>query len=102
MTEAEGKIWNLGLRKDKMGYRFLRQKLLGEYILDFYCHKLKLGIEIDDSSHDFKGEYDEKRTKYLNSIGVEIIRYTNNNVHYNLDAVLLDLESKIAERSKKI
>jgi len=102
MTEAEGKIWNLVLKKDKMWYRFLRQKLLWDYILDFYCHKLQLWIEIDDKSHEWKWEYDEKRTKYLNKIGIKIIRYTNNNINHKLDAVIIDLESKIEERARKI
>ncbi len=66
--------------------------------MDFYCHKLKLWIEIDDNRHDWKWEYDEERTKYFNSVGIEIIRYTNNNIHYNLDAVIMDLESRIRER----
>ncbi|EKD25300.1 MAG: hypothetical protein ACD_80C00088G0010 [uncultured bacterium (gcode 4)] len=98
MTEAEWKIWNIVLRKDKIWYRFLRQKLLWDYILDFYCHKLKLWIEIDDNSHYQKWEYDEKRTKYLNNIGIKIIRYANRNIHYQLDAVIMDLERKIKER----
>ncbi len=102
MTEAEGKIWNLVLKKDKTWYRFLRQKLLWDYILDFYCYKLKLWIEIDDKSHEQKWKYDEKRTKYLNSIGIRIIRYTNNNIHYKLDAVMMDLESKIKEITSKL
>lgn len=98
MTEAEWKMRNRALKKDKTWYRFLRQKPVWNYILDFYCHKLKLWIEIDDNSHDWKWEYDEERTKYLNNVGIEIIRYTNNNIHYSLDAVTIDLESKIRER----
>lgn len=98
MTEAEWKIWNLVLRKDKMWYRFLRQKPLWEFILDFYCHKLKLWIEIDDKSHDLKWEYDTKRTKYLNSLWIKVIRYTNKNIYYQLDSVIIDLKIKIKER----
>ncbi len=98
MTEAEWKIWNLVLRKDQIWYRFLRQKLIGNYILDFYCSKLKLWIEIDDESHNRKWEQDELRTKYLNNLWIKIIRYTNNNVHYKLDSVILDLETKLEER----
>lgn len=102
MTEAEWKIWNLVLKKDKTWYRFLRQKLLWDYIVDFYCHKLKLWIEIDDSSHDWKWEYDERRTKYLNSIWIEIIRYSNNNIYYQLAAVMIDLDDKIKKRANKL
>jgi len=102
MTEAEWKIRNLVLRKDKTWYRFLRQKLLWDFIVDFYCHKLKLWIEIDDSSHDWKWEYDEKRTKYLNSVWIKIIRYANKKNNYQLDAVIIDLESKMKERASKL
>ena len=72
-------------------YKFLRQKIIGHYILDFYCHKLKLGIEIDDASHDYKGEYDENRTSYLQKHWIRLIRYTNQQVNYNLDAIILNL-----------
>ncbi len=102
MTEAEWKIWNLVLRKDKTWYRFLRQKPLWDYILDFYCHKLRLWIEIDDTSHNRKQDYDKKRTKYLNSIWIKIIRYTNKNIYYQLDAVIIDLESKMKDRANSL
>jgi len=60
-----------------MEYRFLRQKPIDCFILDFYCSKLLLGIEVDGSSHDNKQEYDEARTGRLNFLGIKIIRYTN-------------------------
>ncbi len=97
MTEAEWKIWNLVLRKNQTWYRFLRQKQIWNYILDFYCHKLRLWIEIDDKSHDWKWEEDEIRTKYINSKWIRIIRYTNEDVLYNLESVIRDLENKIEE-----
>ena len=98
MTESEWKIWNLVLKRDKTGYRFLRQRLIWDYILDFYCSKLKLCIEIDDFSHDWKWEYDEIRTKYLNSLWIKVIRYTNKDVDNNLDWVIMDLNEKLIER----
>ena len=98
MTESEWKIWNLVLKRDKTGYRFLRQRLIWDYILDFYCSKLKLCIEIDDFSHDWKWEYDEIRTKYLNSLWIKVIRYTNKDVDNNLDWVIMDLNEKLNER----
>ena len=98
MTESEWKIWNLVLKRDKTGYRFLRQRLISDYILDFYCSKLKLCIEIDDFSHDWKWEYDEIRTKYLNSLWIKVIRYTNKDVDNNLDWVVMDLNEKLNER----
>lgn len=102
MTEAEWKICNLVLRKDKTWYRFLRQKPIWNYIIDFYCHKLKLWIEIDDDSHNVKWIYDIDRTKYFNTLWIEIIRYTNNDVYYKLDSVAMDLETEIKERENKL
>ena len=98
MTESEWKIWNLVLKKDKTWYRFLRQKLIWNYILDFYCSKLKLCIEIDDWSHDWKWKSDEIRTKYLNGLWIKVIRYTNKDVDNNLDWVIMDLNEKLNER----
>jgi len=98
MTKAEWIIWNLVLRKDMTWYRFLRQKLIWNYIIDFYCDKLKLWIEIDDKSHDWKWEEDLKRTMYLNWIWIEIIRYTNEQVYFNLDWLIVDLNEKIGRR----
>jgi len=102
MTEAEWKIWNLVLKRDKTWYRFLRQKLIWNYILDFYCSKIKLCIEIDDKSHDWKWEEDKVRTKYLNSLWINVIRYSNNDINYNLDGVILDLNDKLKEREKEM
>ena len=98
MTKAEWIIWNLVLRKDMTWYRFLREKLIWNYIIDFYCDKLKLWIEIDDKSHDWKWEEDLKRTMYLNWIWIEIIRYTNEQVYFNLDWLIVDLNEKIGRR----
>ena len=97
-TKEEWKMWHLVLKQDKTWYRFLRQKPIGNYILDFYCDKLKLWIEIDDMSHDYRAEDDEERTKYLNKIGIKIIRYTNGDINYRLEWVILDLEGKLEER----
>ena len=102
MTEAEWKIWNLVLKWDKTWYRFLRQKVVWNYILDFYCNKLKLCIEIDDSSHDWKWEYDETRTKYLNSLWIEVIRYTNNEINNNLNWVIIHLNEILKGKEQNL
>jgi very-short-patch-repair endonuclease len=102
MTEAEWKLRNLVLKKDKLWYRFLRQKLVWNYILDFYCQKLKLWIEIDDKSHDFKGDYDQERNNYLENLWIQILRYTNNSIYYKLEWVVVDLEEKIRDRLDKL
>jgi very-short-patch-repair endonuclease len=97
------KISEHGIKKRyDLIHRFLRQKPIWNYILDFYCDKLKLWIEIDDKSHDWKWEQDEERTKYLNSLWIIIIRYTNEDINYRLDGVMLDLEEKLNERHKEL
>ena len=101
MTLAEKKIWYELLAKDKLnGLRFLRQKPIDEYIADFYCHKLKLVIEIDGESHLAEGarEYDEHRTKVLNAYGIEVIRYTNEEILNHIGEVESDLKDKVRKR----
>ena len=100
MTKAEWIVWNLVLRKNMTWYRFLRQKPVWNYIIDFYCDKLKLWIEIDDKSHNWKWEEDLKRTKYLNWLWIKIIRYTNEQVYFNLDWLIIDLNDQIEKRAK--
>ena len=102
MVKPEWIVRNLVLRKDKTWYRFLRQKPIWNYIIDFYCDKLKLWIEIDDKSHDFKWKDDEERTKYLNNLWIKIIRYTNEQVHFNLDWLVVDLNDKIERRATEL
>ena len=105
MTLAEKKIWYELLAKDKLnGLRFLRQKPIDEYIADFYCHKLKLVIEIDGESHLAEGarEYDEHRTKVLNAYGIEVIRYTNEEILNHIDEVENDLKENVRKREHEL
>ncbi len=98
MTLAEKKIWYQLLVNDGLnGLRFLRQKPIDQYIVDFYCHQLKLVIEIDGESHlaeDAK-EYDEVRTKVLNGYGIEVIRYTNDQILNRFGEVEADLRKRV-------
>lgn len=82
-TEAEQKMWDDYLSKDKTGFRFLRQKPIHRFIVDFYCVKLSLAIEIDGNSHDKKRETDDERDKFLECIGIKTIRFTNEQVLNN-------------------
>ena len=103
MNKPEAKLWYEILSNRKLlGYRFYRQKPVLVYILDFFCPKLKLGIEIDGESHDEQVEYDKKRTSNLNEIGIKLIRYSNADVMCNLEGVYLDLEEKVKEREEEL
>jgi very-short-patch-repair endonuclease len=67
-TPAERKLWSR-IRDDQMGVTFRRQHAVANYIPDFCCPKVKLIIELDGSQHLEQAEYDEQRTKYLNTLG---------------------------------
>jgi very-short-patch-repair endonuclease len=98
MTLAERKLWYEFLRGYR--YRFVRQKTIGNYILDFYCQKLKLGIEIDGETHlgNKNEEYDKNRTRELEKLGIKILRFWNDNILEGLGEVENIIENKIKER----
>ncbi len=95
MTIAEKKLWYEFLRGYK--YRFVRQKIIGNYILDFYCQKLKLGIEVDGGTHisSKNKEYDKNRTQELKKFGIKILRFWNNDVLGGLEEVESMIENEI-------
>jgi very-short-patch-repair endonuclease len=102
LTKSEWLVWNCLLKWHKLWYRFLRQKPIAGYILDFYCPKLKLCIEIDGESHDWKGDYDKKRDFVLRSLWIRTIRYKDDRVLHNLEWVVMDIECLVVERVNEI
>ena len=74
---------------------FDRQRIIGNYIVDFYVKALGLVIEIDGSSHDFKVDYDSKRQAYLENLGLKVYRITDWDVKKNLFSVMRELEDYI-------
>ncbi len=95
MTEAETALWKKLRMKQIGGLHFRKQHPFGIYILDFYCDKINLAIEVDGGIHITRTEYDDTRTEYLESAGVKVIRYSNEQVINNLDLVISDIKSKI-------
>lgn len=96
MPLCEKVFWhNLLKSKQMLGFKFTRQKPIDKYILDFYCSKLLLGIEIDGESHSDQIEYDLIRTIQIESCGIKVLRYTNEEVLTNLRGVEIDLIEKI-------
>ena len=92
---AEVILWN-ELKSDKLGYRFLRQRPIGKYIVDFFCHTLRLVVEIDGSTtHDTKIEKDIARQKELEALRVNIIRFRDSDVRYNLAGVIESIKKEI-------
>ena len=95
-TQAEEKIWKEILMKRKTGFKFLRQKPINRFILDFYCSELNLAIEIDGNSHDKRKGYDETRDKFLHQIGIKTIRFTNDEILNQIDIVKIKLTNLIS------
>ena len=90
MPDAEVLLWKNLKRRQLHGERFLRQFGVDEYVLDFYCPRLNLAIEVDGSSH-FTGDaetYDRARQSHIEAYGIHFLRYTNTNIYSNLDGVL--------------
>ena len=81
--------------------RFIRQCSAGPYILDFYCPKLKLAIELDGGQHaqDARQTYDAERSAYLKSQGIDVLRFWNNEVLQDTDSVLAVIAQKITPPS---
>ena len=87
MTKEERHLWYDYLRTYPV--KFLRQKIIGKYIVDFYCAKAKLIVELDGSQHyEEKGtEHDAERTAFLEQYGIRVLRIPNNEVNKNLSGV---------------
>ena len=96
-TVAEKKFWSDILQsKDLKKYKFSRQKPLDNFIVDFYCSRLGLVIEIDGDTHTFTRARDRERTGVLSGkYKLVIVRYTNNDVLESTDSVYRDLLEKI-------
>lgn len=102
MTWPEKKIWYMVFKKNSLKkLRFLRQKPLLDYIVDFYCHSLGLVIELDGFSHHKNEEYDKKRTVELEKYWLTVVRFSNDEVLYGLDDVCLRLEKIVDSLQNK-
>jgi very-short-patch-repair endonuclease len=89
-TPAESKLWQELRRKNLSGFKFRRQHPVAGYILDFYCPKAKIGIEVDGEIHKQSSqiEHDKQRTEDLAAIGVKIIRFWNAEIMNDVESVL--------------
>ena len=79
-TPAEAVVWEMVRNKQLNGYKFRRQHKIGQFIVDFYCHKAGLVIEVDGDVHAKREIEDNVRTDWLNTIGLKVLRFTNDEV----------------------
>jgi very-short-patch-repair endonuclease len=98
LTPAEEKLWN-GISNKKLGVKFRRQHPVNIFIVDFYCHQLKLVIEIDGEVHNEteQRDYDIGRTEELERFGIKVIRFANGEVLNSIENVLRKIQELINE-----
>ena len=98
MTRHEKHLWYDFLRDYPI--KIYKQRIIDNFIADFYCHQAKLIIELDGSQHyTEKGKsHDEERTKILNHYGIHVLRFSNLDIDNNFDGVCLTIDKTIKER----
>lgn len=97
-TRTENMVWYEILNNKKTGFKFLRQKPISKFILDFYCKELLLVIEVDGSSHNKRKNYDEERDKFLRNLNIETLRISTEEITTNLNKVRYEINKFIEAR----
>ena len=99
MTKEENLLWYQFLRRYPCQFR--RQYVIGNYIADFYCHRAKLVVELDGSQHydPAEMEKDAQRTRYLESLGLKVLRFTNLDVLHRFRGVCETIDLNVQERT---
>ena len=90
MTDAERLLWSKIRSRQLKGCKFYRQKIIGNYIVDFYCPKIKLVIELDGGQHySIEGiEKDRERDEYMTNLGIKVFRFSDREVFENINVIL--------------
>jgi very-short-patch-repair endonuclease len=98
-TYTEYILWMQLKNKRLCGYKFRRQYSIDKYILDFYCPKVKLAIEVDGISHQNEDQklYDRKRQKYVEQFGINFIRISDEEILLDIDKVIGKIKLRIEE-----
>jgi very-short-patch-repair endonuclease len=94
-TKTEKIVWELIRNRKFMGLKFRRQHVIEGFVLDFYCHEMKLGIEIDGGIHFRRKDYDRLRQEVIESESVNLIRITNKQIAENKRAILEKIKDAI-------
>ncbi|HLP51475.1 MAG TPA: DUF559 domain-containing protein [Chitinophagales bacterium] len=103
MTPPEKLLWKKVLCESKMlGYRFLRQRSIDNYIADFFCKELKLLIEVDGKTHDWTAEKDSTRDKRLAELGYHTFRVNSRMVMHDIVNVSREIEGIVIERETEL
>ena len=95
-TKAEGKLWDLVRNRQLSGLKFRRQHKIGKFIVDFFCAEKLLAVEVDGAIHAYRVKEDEARSRWLESLGIRVIRFSNEMVLEHPEVVLKEIEGIIA------
>lgn len=96
-TEAEDILWRFLRRHELSGFKFRRQHNIERFIVDFYCAKARLVIEVDGPIHQYQEEEDLIRQQYLESQGLKVLRFSNEAVLNGIDDVIKQIRSFLPE-----
>lgn len=99
-TDAEGKFWRETRGRRLCGLKFRRQQVIRGFIVDFYCAEECLAIELDGGIHERQRQADEQRQKMLEELGVEVLRFSNEEVLREWDGVRRRIEEVVSERRR--
>jgi very-short-patch-repair endonuclease len=102
-TAAEALLWKHLQKRQLLGKKFRRQQSIGPFIVDFYCPESRLIVELDGGVHDeyWVGEYDAARASFLQANGMSELRFENNVVFENLEAVLESIKVALLSRNSR-
>ncbi|MBN1458498.1 MAG: endonuclease domain-containing protein [Armatimonadetes bacterium] len=87
-TPAENRLWQKLRRHQLLGLKFRRQHPVDRFIVDFYCAEASLIVEIDGPTHDYTAEADALRQRCIESLGLTVLRFSNQDIVSNLEGVL--------------
>lgn len=94
-TVHETILWSR-VKGKQLGCKFRRQHSIGPYIVDFYCPKKKLVVELDGWQHEQQIKYDDERTAYFERLGIRVLRFWNGEVNKCLDSVLVKIQEELS------
>ncbi len=97
MTSSEKRLWQYLRGRKVIGYRFRRQHAVNQFILDFFCFEKLLGIEVDGKVHNDQTQHerDEGRTMILKRFGIRILRFTNDQIEYDISQVIKEIQNAL-------
>jgi len=101
MTVPEKALWSR-LNKNQLGVRFKPQHPIANFIVDFYCHKILLVIEVDGEYHNYKGQSDRSRSDELEKYNLTILRFKNEEILKDISTVILKIEKMIQHLSMEL